>query len=250
MKSTFYFLIIILFSTAGYAQLIVNVENSRIQSNTTGWKGSIGTSFGLTKNVEQIINLNANVHLQYKTKKDMYLFLANYNFLRGNNKELTNNMFYHLRYNRKFLGLIRWEAFTQWQQNNITNIDLRALAGMGPRFKLHESKRVRLFAGVLAMYEHEVDKNPREVHNDVRSDNYISFTYKPNDIFDLTTTTFYQPLFRRFSDFRVLNQVSFNIKATRRLTLSVNWDYTYDAFPAIGTPKINYTLTNGFNYNF
>ncbi len=246
-------LIIVLFfffSLTASAQLIVNVENSRIQSDTTGWKGDFGTSFGITQNVQQIISVNATAHLQYKAKKDMYLFLANYNFLRGNNQELTNNMFYHLRYNRQLTPVLRWEAFTQWQQNNITNIDLRSLVGTGPRFKVHESKRVRLYAAALAMYEYEKDKNPKQIHRDMRSDNYVTVTYKPNQIFDLTSTTFYQPLFRQFSDFRILNQITFNIKATKHVSVSINWDYSYDAFPSVGTPQVNYTLTNGFSYTF
>lgn len=45
------------------------------------------------------------------------------------------------------------EVFTQLQQNNVTGIDLRLLAGTGPRFKLSETKTIALFAGTAAMYE-------------------------------------------------------------------------------------------------
>lgn len=240
----------IFLSLSASSQLIVNVENSRIQSDTTGWKGAFGTSFSFAKNVQQVLNINATAHLQYKTVRNLYLFLANYNLLKGNKQQLTNNMFYHLRFNRQLSDLVRWEAFTQWQQNNITNIDLRALLGTGPRFKVTESKKFRLYAGVLVMYEHEKDKNPREIHNDIRSDNYVTFTIKPNDVFDITSTTFYQPLFRKLSDYRVLNQISFNIKATKHLAITTNWDFSYDTYPALGTPDVNYTITNGFAYTF
>src|SRR3954464_7377301 len=76
------------------AQLIVNVENSRIQSDTTGWKGNVGTAFSFTKNVQEVLNVNAVFHLQYKTQKDLYLLLANYNLLKANSQNFTNNMFY------------------------------------------------------------------------------------------------------------------------------------------------------------
>ena len=232
------------------AQLIVNIESSRIQSDTTGWKGDVGTSFSFTKNVQQILNINASAHVQYKTQKDLYLLLANYSLLKGNNQQLTNNMFYHLRYNRKLNDVIRWEVFTHWQQNRVTNIDLRALFGTGPRFKVSGQNKFRLYIGVLAMYEHEKDKDPPVTFNDIRSDNYISATYKPNAVFDITTTTFYQPLFRKFSDYRILNQVSFNVKATKHLAISTNWDFSYDSFPAIGAPLVNYVVSNGFYYTF
>ncbi len=243
-------LIFLIFSFAASAQLIVNVENSRIHSDTTGWKGNIGTSFSFTKNVQQVLNINAAMHLQYKTQKDLYLLLANYNLLKGNNQEFSNNMFYHLRYNRKFSKVVRWEVFTQMQQNNVNNIELRALFGTGPRFKMIESQTFRLYTAALVMYEHERDKKPTITYNDIRGDTYLTFTYKPNPVFDITATTFYQPLLNRLKDFRILNQITFSIKATKHLSVSTNWDYSYDAFPALGTPNINYVISNGINYTF
>lgn len=242
--------VFIVFSVGSRAQLIVNVENSRIQSDTTGWKGNVGTSFSFTKNVQQVLNINANAHLQYKTVNDLYLFLANFNLLKSQQQQLVNNVFFHLRYNRKLGKVVRWEAFTQWQQNKINNIELRSLLGTGPRFKLHESRKFKIYLGALTMYEHEADKDPKAIYNDLRADNYASFTFKPDEIFDATSTTFYQPLFRKFNDYRLLNQIVFNVRATKHFTISANWDYSYDAFPAVGTPRANFTITNGFSYNF
>jgi len=250
MKLLFFSFVFLICTLTSSAQLIINIENSRIQSDTTGWKGNIGTSFSFIKNVQQVLNINAAMHLQYKTKKDLYLILANYNLLKANSQEFSNNMFYHLRYNRKMGKVLRWEVFTQWQQNNINNIDLRALYGTGPRFKLVESKNLRFYTAALAMYEHERDKNPDVTYDNIRGDAYVSFTYKPNPVFDITVTTFYQPLFTAPKDFRILNQVTFSIKASKHFSISTNWDYSYDAFPASGTPNINYVVSNGINYTF
>jgi hypothetical protein len=123
--------IFIMFSFASSARLNVNVENSRIHSDATGWKGNTGTSFSFVKNVQQVLNINAAMHILYKTQKNLYLLSANYNLLKGNNQEFSNNMFYHLKYNRKLGKVVRWEVFSQLQQNNITNIDLQALSASG-----------------------------------------------------------------------------------------------------------------------
>jgi hypothetical protein len=180
----------------------------------------------------------------------LYLLLTNYNLLKSNNQSLSNNVFFHLRYNHKLGEVVRWEAFTQWQQNKITNIDVRALLGTGPRFKLNDSKRIKLYAGVLAMYEYERDINPIKVYKDIRSDNYVSITYKPTLSIDVTSTTFYQPLFKDISDYRILNQFVLNIKATKHFSIVTSWDYLFDSYPAAGTPKVNYTINNGFTYSF
>ncbi|WP_157580514.1 DUF481 domain-containing protein [Segetibacter koreensis] len=250
MVRLFCFLLFLITSFTAGAQLIVNVENSRIQSDTTGWKGDVGTAFSFTQNVQQLLSVSGAMHLQYKTQKNLYLLIANYNLLKANQQNFSNNMFYHLRYNRKLSELVRWEAFTQWQQNSVTNIDLRALFGTGPRFRVLDSKVFKFYAGTLVMYEHERDKNPKIIYNDMRGDDYVTFTYKPNAVFDMTTTTFYQPLFRAPKDFRILNQVTFSIKATKHLSLTTSWDYSYDASPAVGTPNINYVIGNGINYTF
>jgi hypothetical protein len=250
MKNFLYILFFLLAHFVAHSQLIVNVENARIQSDTTGWKGDVNTSFSLTQNVQQVININATMHLQYKTTKDLYLLLANYNFLRGNEEELSNNMFYHFRYNRELNKIVRWEAFTQWQQNNLTNIDLRALFGTGPRFRIIDNPKFKLYAAALAMYEHEKDKNPREIHNDIRSDNYATFTFLPSKTISITSTTFYQPLFRQVEDYRILNQISFSLKATKHFGITTNWDFSYDSHPAAETPNVNYVISNGFSYTF
>lgn len=238
------------FSAVANAQ-IVNIESKRMQTDTIGWSGSLGTTFSFTKNVQEVLNLNANAHVQYKTENSLYLFLADYNLLKGDQQELANNMFYHLRYNRRVNNWLRWEVFNQWQQNAVTGIRLRTLFGTGPRFKIHSSERFRLYAATAAMYEYEEEQmKPAVFHRDLRSSSYLSFSYTPNPVFEIVSTSFYQPLFNQLNDYRIMNQIALNIKLTRRLLVTTSWDYLYDAFPAGNNPGSNFTLTNGFTYTF
>jgi hypothetical protein len=46
-------------------------------------------------------------------------------------------------------------VFGQYQNNDITQIDSRILAGTGPRFKLMKLPTFRLYAALLFMYERE-----------------------------------------------------------------------------------------------
>lgn len=228
---------------------IVNVEGRRMAADTTGWQGSLGLSFTYLKNVQEVLSANASTHVQHKRPKDLYLLVANYNLLRGNNQKLTDNMFYHLRYNRTLSPRTAWEVFSQWQQDVISNINARFLTGTGPRFTLKDTEKLKLFAGTAVMYEYEEEKTePLVVHNDWRSSNYIAVTFSPNEILQLVNTSFYQPLFARPGDFRFLNQSSLNIKASKKLAIVLNWNYLYDAAPAAGSPLINFAVTNGFTY--
>ena len=152
--SLFCFLFIV--SSACHAQ-IVNTEKARMQSDTTGWMGNAGASLSLVKNTQQVFTADANAHLQYKSKKSLYLILASYGFLKGGNNKLIDNTFIHLRYNYKLNKTIRWEVFTQLQNNVVTKIKSRYLLGTGPRFKILSTKIIRLYAASLIMYEHETE---------------------------------------------------------------------------------------------
>jgi hypothetical protein len=243
-------LLIISVHKGSFAQ-IVNIESQRIQSDTTGWLGNIGASFLFEKNVVKVITIGANAHVEYKTPKSLYLFLINYNLLKGDGQTFNNNLFYHLRYNYKINKWLRWELFSQLQQNSVTGIKLRLLAGSGPRFKITGSKHISLYAGTAAMYEYEKEQtSPPVYHHDVRSSNYASLTYNPFKNTELIGTFFYQPLFSNFSDYRILNEISVKFKFVKHLSFTTAWYYLYDSRPAASTPKLNYSISNGIEYDF
>ena len=252
MKRIFLFTLLILTVIPRDSEAqIINVENARMQSDTTGWMGNVGALVSMTKNTEEVFLVQFNAHVQYKTKKDLFLILGNYGFLSGSSQNLINNSFPHLRYNRKLNLVLRLEFFTQVLQNPITKIDYRFLTGAGPRFKLADNSKFRLYAASLVMHEYERELDvEKTIHNDLRSSSYVSFSFLPNDNVELINTFFYQPLFTYLNDYRILDQFKFSAKAGKRLSLAVNLNYLYDNKPVIGVPKINYTISTGIEYNF
>lgn len=245
------FLLIAFFSLQASAQ-VVNIESERMQSDTVGWMGNFGTSFTLIQNVQQIISVDATAHVQYKSSKNLYLLVADYNLLKAEQQDLANNVFYHLRYNHKLTPRLRWEVFTQLQQNAVTGIKVRVLGGTGPRYKIADSKRFHLYIATAAMYEYEQEESdkPHLFHRDWRSSSYITFTYLPTETIEVVSTSFFQPLYRQLSDHRFLNQTSVAVKLSKHFSINTAFNYLYDAFPAAGRPRINYTFTNGIGYCF
>jgi hypothetical protein len=230
---------------------IINVENARIHSDTTGWAGAAGLQLSMTKNTEEIFLVQLNSHVQYKTKKDLFMILGNYGFLSGGSQNLINNSFLHLRYNRKLSRTVRMEVFGQVLQNPVTKIDYRILYGAGPRFKMMDKPKIRMYAASLIMHEYERELNEQKtVHNDIRSSSYLSVSYLPNTSSELVSTVFYQPLVTKLQDFRFLHQLRFSAKAGKNLALACNFNYLYDNAPVTGVPRINYTVSTGMEYDF
>jgi Protein of unknown function, DUF481 len=234
-------------SLSGHAQ-IVNIESARMQSDTVGWMGGAGAAVNLTQNTQKIFGADIEAHLQYKTSNDkgLWLILGNYSFLKAGGEEFISNIFTHLRYNRKVNEWLRWEVFGQYQNNAITQIDSRLLIGTGPRFKLVKRKTFRLYAASLFMYEKEKeDTDPPVKHNNLRSSSYVSLTFTPRENMELISTSFFQPLFNKLSDYRILNQITFRVRATKHVSLSLKWHYLHDRFPAGTAPKTTYTFATG-----
>lgn len=230
---------------------IVNIEKARMQSDTTGWLGNAGASFSLVKNTQKIFSSDVDAHLQYKSKKSLYLILGSYGFLKGAGTRFIDNTFFHFRYNYKLNKLIRWEAFTQLQKNVITKIRSRYLLGTGPRFKLVSNARLHLYAATLIMYEQEKESGTANIiHQDARNSNYISVTLIPNKQLELVSTVFFQPLLKNVKDFRILHQASLKVKAAKNLAIRINWNYLNDSYPVAGIPSVNYSFNTGFEYDF
>ncbi len=224
-----------------------------MQSDSTGWLGSAGMGFALTKNVKEIFGVNVETHLQYKSKntKNLWLIIGDYGFLQGGSEKFVSNSFAHARYNRKLNKWLRWEVFTQAQNNLITKIDWRFLLGTGPRVKLIDKKIFRFYAATLFMYEREKEGiKPAVYHRDLRNSSYFSFTFVPSENIELVSTTFYQPLLKYAKDYRLLNQISLKLKATKKFSMNMRWNYLYDRFPAGDTPHTTYHLTSGLEYCF
>ncbi len=244
-------LLVCCFTSGTAVAQIVNIEKSRMQSDTTGWLGSAGAALSLIKNTQTVFSAGVDAHLQYKSEKSLYLILANYGFLKGAGNKFVDNTFLHLRYNYKLNSLIRWEVFTQYQKNVITKIKSRYLMGTGPRFKILSNKIIRMYAASLIMFEHEKESTPAKTeHNDIRSSTYVSFTITPNNYLELISTSFFQPRLNNLSDFRILNQIGVIAKAGKRLSLRINWNYLYDSSPVPGIPSDNYAFSTGLEYEF
>ena len=248
------YLIALIFIAAIHSTLfaqIVNVESQRMQKDTTGWFGNFGSGFLFERNAVKVVAINVSAYVEYQNRKSDYLFYANYSLLEGNGHSLNDNTFYHVRYNYKLSRPLHWEAFTQLQQNDITGIKFRRLVGTGPRFKLVESKKFILHAATAVMYEYEKEETtPVISHNDIRSTSYISLNYKPSENAEITGAVFYQPLFRNYHDYRVLNEITAKLKLVKHFSFKVVWYYLHDSKPAAGTPKFNYSISNGIQYDF
>jgi len=247
----FFLLVILVFSlNLTYAQ-IVNVESLRRISDTSKWSGSASLDIGLIKNTQSIFKITNSLRLQYNTRKNLYLFINDLKLEQIEDNSFVNKGIQHIRYNRKITERLKLEVFAQSQYDAISDIKFRGLLGLGPRFKLSKSKDYRFYLGTLLMFEHEESSDKTiDILRDFRGSVYFSYSLYPLENISLVSTTYYQPLLKQFSDFRISNQTSLGIKVLKNLLFKTSFTYNFDANPIIGIPKTQYELTNGIVYTF
>jgi len=241
---------IALFSFAEFYGQILNVESLRIKTDTLGWAGKVGLDFSLTKNTKSLVMFGNKTHVQYKTKKSLFLLLEQYNLMISDKNHLIDKSVIHFRYNYKFADRIVGELFLQGQQNSVSKIDFRGLSGVGVRFKLSKSQNMRYYIGTGLMYEYEKDFVNTTATKLMRSTSYFSFSIYPSNQVSMVSTTYFQPALSHFSDYRLSSQNSLFFHLTDKLSFKTSFNLAFDTMPIVGVPELQYNLSSGLVYAF
>lgn len=243
-------LILIFISTINIYSQVVNIESRRMRTDTTGWTGDAEAGFQLSKAVDEIFDLGAKIHFQYKGVNDLWLFLNEMRIIKGAGTQFVNSGFAHVRYNRKVTkSLLRWEVFAQYQYNKALEVGQRVLAGTGPRFKLYDSDKFRAYVAALYMFEYQESVDKTIIERNHRTSNYLTFTFDLDRV-EFSNTVYYQPNMKDPKDYRLLSQSDLLFKIFENLKFKTGFNYRYDTRPFPGVPKTTYYLSNGLVFEF
>jgi hypothetical protein len=230
---------------------ILNAESLRKVTDTSGWSGSISANFALKRNTNDFLALGSDIHVQYKQKRHLWLFKNDINFQKIEGNKFENSGITHIRYNYRFRPRIAWEVFSQGQYNKVNLIDFRGLIGTGPRFKVSMNEKYKCYIGTLFMFEYEeVTDGITPLQRNFRGSSYVSFSLYPSSHVIFISTTYYQPLLRSFSDYRISSQSSLVVGLFTNFSLKTTYTFVYDAVPANGIPNSQYDFRTGFAYSF
>ncbi len=230
---------------------IVNIEGERYTTDTTGWRGNYNLGFIFGKQAEKYFAFNNTAHIQYKSKKSLYLVLGSVELLKSQTKSLENNGFFHFRYNYKIRDWLRWEAFTQVQYNKLNGIRLRYLLGTGPRFKVVQVEKFKTYIGTLYMLEYEINKDKTQKLLEGRFSGYLSFSFRPIKTVEIVSTTYYQPKFEDIRDYRISTDNAMVFRFHKLLSFGINYRLNYDSRPPLGAvTRLTYQLENKFKIDF
>lgn len=243
--------LLVLLFTCSFSLLfsqIVNIENRRIYEDTSGWSGSLDAGISVTQNSSDILySGNLRPRVQYKNRKNHVLLISDFIYTASMKTTYANSGMSHFRYARRIKNSAwKWEAYTQIQYNQLLNQRMRYLIGTGPRWKFIDTNNVRFFVGSSAFWEYEELTVDGVINRDFRWSNYLSWFIKTKVGFSFTATTYYQPRFDKFKDFRFSGQYTIAQQLAKRLDIKLELNLFYDSEPAANVRKTVFNSSAGF----
>lgn len=233
---------------------IVNIEKNNIDDKLEAVQGEFEFDLsGVTGNSD-ISSISLGGRVQWNDVSTRF-FVLKYNHAKSLGVKSTDKTFLHYRYIDKIKQNITWESFFQVENDKFKYLTLRTLLGGGYRFKISsENKTTYLRSGLGIFYSNEELNDVATAVTDtdevVRVNLYFTYQYKIKKNINFLSTTYYQPVLDDLSDYRALEQLSFEFNLSQELLYFMTIDFNFDSKPFSGLEKSDTSYKSGIKYRF
>lgn len=230
------FFILIIGSVDLYsAPLIVNPQHHLRKSNRSSHI-SFKTNFAQYTGNTEIVQVNGGLVGTLVGKNHLMLALAEGSYGEKSKERYIKKSMGHLRYVYEFGKWFGVESFTQIQYDEFRRIDIRALGGLGPRFTIFVKGLLELSAGSSYFYEYNRNNEASfsdsgEVTKFNRWSNYIHLDLYLTKSLSFVSTTYWQPRFDDFNDYRLFNSNLLKLKLKPFLNFFLQVSIVFDSRP-------------------
>jgi hypothetical protein len=235
---------------------IVNTQPLIARAGTAGLSGELRLNFDWRTGNTDLLRVIGSKLLFYRHHPHTLIWSSRIDYGRADGSDFESQLFSHLRYQHAFSQLFTWEVFLQASTAKIKRLELRALAGTGPRLRLSGSEKQFLALGLSYMFEHErteQDTLPqagtRTSHHRLSSYLTARLALAANII--CNQTIFFQPRLDAFTgDFRILSISDLAIPLSKRFSLTCSFELAWDKDPPATVKKVDTMLTLGAGWSF
>ena len=170
---------------------------------------------------------------------------------RGESQGVKNadRMTAHLRHMRDTGQSVGYEAYTQLQQNDFTNLEERLLAGGGRYVYLGSRVKSNFKIGFGAFYEGEQYKNASP-ESGIRSNLYATYRYIFANRASFSSTIYLQNKLDGVGDRRALGDLVISFPVNESISMDFSLDLEYDSQPLVGIESTDWTYQSGVRFKF
>ena len=235
------------------AAQIVNVQSVFTDDAPLGVSGGIDAAVDWRTGSNDFLALRGALAGQWRGERGQVLALARGEYGLSQGLTTLNRVLEHLRYRHSLTE--RWgaESFLQHEYDGFRRLQLRALLGAGPRFRLIREEKLNLALGLALMLEHErlrqddqPDAGARTT--DLRLSSYALAGLPVAENVELTETVYVQPRLDAPADLRVLNETALVVRPNAHFSLGLAFVLTWDRRPPASIAPLDTQLrtTLGF----
>lgn len=243
---------------------IANIEKYRLDKDTANaWLGNTGIGFSSKKQQNTVNEFSAYLNVVYLSKKHSYMTMNYCDLQQVNKFDFISEGYTHWRANFFRRHFVSYEPFVQFQYDKGRGLNSRNLYGLSFRFNvLHRNKnsnKLNITMSTGAMYEEEywqgtvlryaIEGDTARAHTQfLKSTSNFFMKAALHEKITLFTSIYYQARFERLNFPRVVSDIQFVFKVTKKLALSTAFVSTYDSRPIVARNVFTYKFSGSFMF--
>ena len=243
----------LIFYTSIFAQ--VNTERFREDEDSVGFSGYVDLEGILATGNTDFQLISVGSRLNYNWGDDYTFIVADGGYGWENGNAFVDQVFAHLRHVVTTGDLLQIEFFVQFDNNKKRLLLARELLGGGLRFRILKTDHFKFRVGTAYMFETErYDLTENSLHPQTtalhRFTSYVTFKYQLNKLLSFVSTTYYQPRFKNFNDYKLFSENAFMIDTGKVLDLFIKFNLRYDSKPPDTVENFDTFSRIGFSFKF
>jgi len=253
---TLLFVFLILLLSDGLQAQIVNIQPELRKKTKDGFAGKMDYLLEWQTGNTNLFKTEGGLILKYRQRDHLILGLLTGGIAETSGEEYVNKYMGHIRYLYHITQWLAGETFGQYEEDKFKRIDKRMLAGIGPRLTLPiDSKWIEISLGSAYMLEYNrnstgpyLDSGLEDTYH--RWSNYINLDIPVSDDIYFFSTFYIQPRWDQFSDYRLLNDNSINIKINKFFAFKLAAIISYDSAPLESVEALNTSLKTSLSLSY
>jgi hypothetical protein len=215
-----------------------------------GWSGTLEAAVTLSRGNSEYLATDFAAELQLVRGRHRVRALAGTQRRTADGNEIAQQRIAHLRHNYQVRSWLASLVFAQFQENPFQRLEYRTLVGVGVRFDVYRSERLRAALGVSAMGEWEdVQNDAHGTRRTTRGSYFVSVVGNAGRA-EIDLSAFYQPREANFGDARAFAAGDISVDIGAGLALRSGVDLTHDSRPPEGVEETDVRVTSGLAFSF
>lgn len=247
------------------ARAQINTEAMRLKTKKDGVRGFVAGDLIWQTGSTDVLQVGLTGRIGYQKGIHRPFLQGYYRLGQKDEVKYVHNGFLHARWPAYWHRRVASEVFSQVEFNEFKLLRLRTLTGAGVRVAAVDSKYVDLFIGSGYMFEYEDlnltdlalhpmaglarPRHPAKTYHH-RWTNYVTLLVDVTKWVFLSNVLYAQPRFDKFSDVRVLEDLSVTFKVYKRLAVVLSFSLDWDSDPPVEVAPLDTKLVTKLKYTF